>query len=395
LREGLWAADATKLIMKSHSQPAMVFLLVVAGSFLASCGGGDSGSHSRAPQPDANPGLPEMVSVAPADTGDGWTVSSPAAEGMDGAAVLATLEAIRAHFSGVDSLVVVRRGRLVAEGYFNGYGPETLHDLRSTGKSFTSALAGIAIDQGLFALDDPIASLIPQFENHANMDARKRAITLRHLLDMRSGLECNDWNSASRGNEERMYDTRDWVAFILDLPMANDPGAVASYCTGGVVVLGQVIAWRSGMALDAFAAAYLFGPLGIQQSAWRRSPDGSATGGGGLRLRPRDAARFGLLYLNGGVWNGARVVPADWVTRSRERVTVLGNDGYGLLWWKRSFAHRGDMVESFFTSGNGGNFIFVFPALDLVLVFTGSNYNSPLGDQPLQLAAEFLLPAVP
>jgi len=148
------------------------------------------------------------------------------------------------------------------------------------------------------------------------------------------------------------------------------------------------------MALDAYAAAYLFGPLGIQQLAWRRAPDGSATGGGGLKLRPRDAARFGLLYLNGGVWNGARVIPADWVTRSRERVTTLGNDGYGLLWWKRTFAYGDGTVESFFTSGNGGNFIFVFPALDLVAVFTGSNYNSPLGDQPFQIIANFVLSAV-
>jgi len=382
--------------MKTNSNPSIIALLVAAGSLLASCGGGggDSGIQSWAPPPDANPGLPETVSVAPVNTGDGWTVSSPTAEGMDSPAVLATLEAIRGRFSGVDSMVVVRHGRLVAEGYFNGYGAETLHDLRSTGKSFTSALAGIAIEQRLFALDDPIATLIPQFENHANMDARKRAITIRHLLDMRSGLECNDWNSASSGNEERMYNTRDWVGFILDLPMANEPGTVASYCTGGVIVLGQVISWRSGMALDAYAAAYLFAPLGIQQSHWRRAPDGSATGGGGLKLRPRDAAKFGQLYLNGGVWNGVRVVPADWVTKSRERITPLGNDFYGTLWWKRSFAHGGGTVECFFTSGNGGNFIFVFPTLDLIAVFTGSNYNSPLGDQPFQIVADHLLPAV-
>jgi CubicO group peptidase (beta-lactamase class C family) len=309
--------------------------------------------------------------------------------------MLSTLEAIRTgRFTGVDSLVVVRHGKLVAEGYFNGYGPETLHDLRSTGKSFTSALAGIAIGQQLFALDDPIASLIPQFDRHANMDARKRAITIRNLLDMRSGLECNDWNSASRGNEERMYETRDWVGYILDLPMANDPGAVASYCTGGAVVLGHVIAGRSGMALDAYAVAYLFAPLGIQQTSWRRSPDGSATGGGGLKLRPRDAAKFGRLYLDGGVWNGVRVVPGDWVARSQERVTTLNNDGYGLLWWKRSFARPGGMVESFFTSGNGGNFIFVFPALDLVAVFTGSNYNSPGTNLPFEIVGSFVLPAV-
>lgn len=382
--------------MRVNQNPATLALALAASTLLLSCGGGGQDEpHSWAPQPDAIPGLPQVVSVAPVNTGDGWPVSSPTAEGIDSASLLSILEAIRdGRFRGVDSLVVVRHGKLVAEGYFNGYGPETLHDLRSTGKSFTSALAGIAIEQRLLALDDPIANWVPQFESHANMDARKRAITIQHLLDMRAGLECNDWSPASRGNEENMYNVRDWVGFILDLPMAYDPGTVASYCTGGVIVLGQIISWRSGMALDAYAAAYLFGPLGIQQTAWRKAPDGSATGGGGLKLRPRDAAKFGQLYLNGGVWNGARVVPADWVTKSRERVTPLGNDFYGTLWWKRTFAHGGGAVECFFTSGNGGNFIFVFPSLELVAMFTGSNYNSPLGDQPFQIVGEYVLPAV-
>ena len=385
--------------MRRHIARTSDAVLLVLCLLLGSCGGGGGGggidSQFGGPQPDANPGLPPAVSVAPVNTGDGWVVSTPTAEDMDSAAVLRTLQAIRdGSFPGVDSLVVIRHGRLVAEGYFNGYASETLHDLRSTGKSFTSALAGIAIQQGLFQLDDPIASLIPQFDRHANMDPRKRAITIRNLLDMRSGLECNDWVSASRGNEERMYESRDWVGFILDLPMVTDPGASASYCMGGVIVLGQVISWRSGMTLDAYAATYLFGPLGIQQSTWRRAPDGSATGGGGLKLRPRDAARLGQLYLNGGTWNGARVVPADWVTRSREIVTTLGNDGYGLLWWKRTFTRAAGSAESFFTSGNGGNFIFVIPSLDLVAVFTGSNYNSTRGDQPFEIVANSVLPAV-
>ena len=384
--------------MRHNLKPATLVLLLAAGSFMASCGGGSGGQivlSSGAPQPDANPGLPASISVSPMNTGDGWMVSSPTAEGMDSQGVLHALEAIRdGRFIGVDSMVVVRHGQLVAEGYFNGYGPETLHDLRSSGKSFTSALAGIAIEQGLFALDDPISTLIPQFDSHANMDARKRAITIRNLLDMRSGLECNDWNTSSRGNEERMYEARDWVGFVLDLPMVSDPGTVTWYCTGGVVVLGQVIAWRSGMTLDAYAAAYLFGPLGIQQTHWRRAPDGSATGGGGLKLRPRDAARFGQLYLNGGTWNGARVVPADWVTKSRERVTTLRDDGYGLLWWKHSFPYNGSTEESFFTAGNGGNDIFVFPSLDLVVAFTGSNFDSPLGDQPFDILKGFILPTV-
>ena len=190
-------------------------------------------------------------------------------------------------------MVVARHGRLVAEGYYNGYGPDTLHDLRSAGKSFTSALAGIAIEQGLFALDDPISQLIPQFESYANMDARKRAITVRHLLDMNSGLDCNDWDT-SRGNEERMYDSHDWVRFILDLPMSRSRRR-RLLLHGRRGRPGQVISRRSGMALDAFATTYLFTPLGITQSSWRRSPDGRATGGGGMKLRPRDTAKFGNL----------------------------------------------------------------------------------------------------
>jgi len=362
---------------------------------LAACGGGDGGGGLNGREEDSNPGLPETISLAPHDTGDGWPVSTPAAEALAAGPLQSALEAIRdGSYPGVDSMLVVRHGRLLVEGYFNGFGRDSLHDLRSTGKSFTSALAGIAIQQGLIALDDPISAHIPQFERHDNMDARKQVIRVSNLLNMNSGLECNDWQPASRGNEERMYPRRDWVGFILDLPMLFEPGAVAQYCTGGVVVLGYIISQRSGMALDAYADAYLFGPLGIQQSGWRRSPDGAATGGGGLRLRPRDAARLGQLYLEGGTRNGVRILPADWVELSQQRVNNMGGDFYGYLWWKRDFPHAGMTIESFFTSGNGGNYIFVLPALDLVVVFTGSNYNSPLGDQPFAILRDRLLPAV-
>jgi len=387
--------------MESKSTQMLNGVLLALCVLVGSCGGGggsgggnDDFHNGGPPPPDVNPGLPATVSVAPANAGDGWVVSSAAAEGMNAALLTDGLEAIRTgRHPKVDSMVVARHGRLVAEGYFNGFGPDTLHDLRSTGKSFTSAMAGIAIQQGLFQLDDPIAQLVPEFEKHANMDSRKRAITIRNLLDMRTGLECNDSSAGSRGNEEKMYNTRDWVGFILDLPMASDPGSVASYCTGGVIVLGQIISWRSSMTLDAYAATYLFAPLGIHQATWRRAPDGSATGGGGLRLRPRDAAKFGAAYLNGGTWNGTRVVPADWVAKSRENAFTLNNDGYGLLWWKRTFTAGNAPVDSFFTSGNGGNFIFVFPALDVVAVFTGSNYNSPAGNQPFEIVATYVVHA--
>jgi CubicO group peptidase (beta-lactamase class C family) len=375
----------------------MKTLWLVSCAFLASCGGGDGGGGSTGLAPEVNPGLAEVVSIAPESLGDGWTPSTPAAEGMDSNGVLAALESIRdGDWPRVDSMVVVRHGRLVAEGYFNGYGRDTLHDLRSTGKSITSALAGIAIEQGLFGLDDPISLHIPQFESHANMSDRKRGIRIYHLLNMNSGLECNDWDSSSRGNEENMYQRQDWIKFILDLPMTNEPGSAAYYCTGGVVVLGHIISLRSGMALDDYARANLFGPLGIQQSGWRRSPDGRATGGGGLQLTPRDAAKVGEMYRQGGTWRGTRVVPAAWVEQSQLRVTSLGRDRYGFLWWKRTFVSsvHGASFDSYFTSGNGGNFIFVIPQLELVAVFTGSNYNSDRMDQPFAILSNRLLPTV-
>jgi CubicO group peptidase (beta-lactamase class C family) len=366
---------------------------------LASCGSGgdgDGGGLARNGRPpDINPGLPPMFTVSPENTGDGWSVSTPENEGIDANVLRITMDTISAgRFAGIDSMLVVRNGRLVSEGYFNGFGRESLHDLRSTGKSVTSALTGLAIQQGLIEGGDPISQHVPNFEAHDHVDARKRAITVFHLLNMNSGLDCDDADAASPGNEERMYDSRNWIDFILDLRMRNDPGTQAYYCTGGVVVLGGIISSRSGMALDDYAAAYLFAPLGIQNSAWRRSPDGRATGGGGLWLRPRDAAKFGELYLDGGTWNGARVLPTAWVEESQRRVTTLHGDGYGFLWWKRTFTHAGTSVECFYTSGNGGNFIFVVPALELVAVFTGSNYNSSAGRQPLQILADRIIPAV-
>ncbi len=371
--------------------------ILALGLLLAGCGEGDVQQPLLidAANPDDNPGVPAAATTTPEETGDGWHTSTPAAHAIDGDNISVILDALRnGQYPKVDSMVVIRHGALVAEGYFNGYGRESLHDLRSTGKSFTSALAGIAVDQGLIGVDDPISQHIPDFENHANVDARKRAITVRNLLDMTSGLECDDWDPGSPGNEEEMYLKHDWVKFILDLPMAHDPGTRANYCTGGVIVLGSLIAYRSGMALDDYAATSLFAPLGIRQSQWRRSPDGQATGGGGLKLRPRDLAKLGQLYLDGGVWNSTRVVSSGWVDASRRATTSLQGDGYGYLWWKRGFPRDGATLDCFFSSGKGGNFVFVFPALQLVVAFTGSNYDTDAMNQPFRILSSGILPSV-
>jgi CubicO group peptidase (beta-lactamase class C family) len=366
-------------------------LALALGTLVCACGG--NGNNGR--QAEVNPGVPEVLTIAPESTGDGWRVSTPEAEGMDGAMLLGGLQAIRdGDYPRVDSVVVVKNNAVIAEGYFNGYSRDTLHDVRSASKSVTSALAGIAIQQGLFGIDDPIGQYIPQFESHANMDDRKRAITFRHLLHMNSGLDCDDWNSSSPGNEERMYGSSDWIRFILNLRMARAPGEAPAYCTGGVVVLGHTISLRSGMTLDDFAMTYLFTPLGVQETGWRRSPDGRATGGGAMLLRPRDAAKFGSLFLNAGQWNGTPIVPESWVEESKIQVERLGSNGYGLLWWKRRMFVPGTDQTGFFAWGNGGNFIFVIPAHRLLVVFTGSNYNSDSGDRPFEILDRRILAAI-
>jgi CubicO group peptidase (beta-lactamase class C family) len=329
--------------------------------------------------------------VAPENTADGWQTSTPAAEQMDAAQLLSVLEAVRdTTLEGIDAVVVARNGRLVAEGYFNGFARESLHELRSTGKSFVSAVAGVAVDQGLITVDDPISGYFPGFDSYAHMDSRKQAITVKHLLNMSNGLDCTDWNTASPGHEEKMYDSRDWVKFALDLPMVTEPGTQFSYCTAGVVLLGHVVARASGLELDTYAATWLLGPLNIREITWPRSPDGRANGATGMRLRPRDATKLGALYAAEGLWNGVRVLSEDWVMRSRQRETMAGGDGYGYLWWKRTFTHNNEPLECFFTSGNGGNYVFVFPTLELVVTFIGSNYNSEKSQYPFRFLPSIL-----
>ncbi len=199
---------------------------------------------------------------------------------------------------------------------------------------------------------------------------------------MSSGLDCDDDDQHSPGQEEKLYDSGDWIRFMLDLRMVAEPGTRTRYCTGGVVLLGHVVSLRSGMALDAYADQWLLGPLDIQRSEWRHSPDGKPTGATGFGLRPRDAAKLGALFANEGVWNGRRIVTASWVQTASSRAVALGNQGYGYLWWKRTFEHRGQQLESFYAAGNGGNFVFVIPSQELVVAFTGSNYSTDRSGTP-------------
>lgn len=317
-----------------------------------------------------------MLSLSPDNLGDGWQVSTPDAQGFSRADLQRNLEGLLTGGSGgIDGIVIVRNDRLVAEAYFNGFARDTQHDMRSVTKSFTASLAGLAIDQGLFTLDDKLSQYVSRFEDFGNNDERKRNIRVANVLNMQSGLNCDDGIESSPGNESNMYRHDDWIKYILGVPMQSEPGTFTSYCSGAVTVLGSIIASRSGQKLEDFAQSHLLGPLNMGSVRWLHSPLGVTNASSAIQLRPRDAAKFGNLFVNGGRWNGVQVVPQAWVERSAQNLTAMHGEGYGWLWWKSFFYVRGAVQPGMYASGNGGNLILVVPSERLVVVIAASNYN--------------------
>lgn len=310
-------------------------------------------------------------------------------------------------FKKVTSVLVSRQGKIVYEGYFNA-DAETLHNTRSATKTIVGMLIGIAIDKrSLPGVDTTVLRYFPDKLPLANPDKRKEKITVEDFLTMSSLLECNDWNDHSRGNEEKMYILEDWAKFTLDLPIKGfapwetkpadaQYGRSFSYCTAGVFMLGRVVARSTKTSVTDFANRNLFEPLGITKYQWQFSPLGEEMTGGGLALRSRDLLKLGQLYLSGGTWEGKQIVSAKWVAESiRPHARIDETNDYGYLWWLRRFKAGDPKTAAYYMTGNGGNKVVVFPALDMVVVTTATNYNQrdmhQLTDKIIQ---EHVLPAV-
>jgi CubicO group peptidase (beta-lactamase class C family) len=285
------------------------------------------------------------------------------------------------------------------EEYFYDYDGDRPHQMRSLTKSVVSILAGIAIDRGLLESDTTLVTKHLPYERYANPDPRKAELRLRDLLTMRSGLACDDWDVTSPGNESRMYQSQDWVKFVLDLPMAEQPGTRGHYCSGNAAVTGRIVERASGMPLPAFAQRNLFTPLGIRAGDVRWSFTLSASNAATfsqLYLRPRDMLKLGLFFQEQGRWNGRQVVSRDWVTRSTKQWSTVGDQAYGYFWWHQwvnaETAGGPRRVDMIVATGNGGQKIYLVPSLDLVVVMTGGNYN--VNSPGTAIMAKEILPAV-
>lgn len=308
----------------------------------------------------------------------GWGVSRPEDQGMDPVLLEQMLEsAARENIHGV---VVVRHGYIVAEGYWGPSSRDIPHEVYSCTKSVTSALFGIALSKGLLStIDQAAADFLPQWQSAA--DLQKRIITLRHLLTLTSGIEWGEWERWNAfgptldNMSTRMYYSPDWVQFVLDQPMAGQPGQKFNYNSGAVHLLSAILNKAVGGDVQSFAARNLFAPMGIERPSWVTDPSGVPFGGSGLRLTARDMAKLGYLYLNGGVWDGKQLVPEDWVKQSTAKQASgypeIG--GYGYLWWLKDLSADARTYSSFFAMGFAGQYIYVVPDLDLVAVFTGWN----------------------
>jgi CubicO group peptidase (beta-lactamase class C family) len=319
---------------------------------------------------------------------DGWQTSSPEAQGMDSTLLAEMLDNIIQRGVNIHSLLVVRDGYLVLEAYRHPYTADIPHQIYSATKSITSALVGIAIEQGYIqGIDQPILDFFAD-RTIANLDDSKRAITIDHLLSMSSGLDWTDEMFNLSTNNE-MLGSPDQVQFVLDRPMANEPGERYVYNSAGSHLLSAIIEQTTGQTALAFAQANLFAPLGIQTTYWTTDLQGRNLGGTGMQLTPRDMAKFGYLFLNGGMWDGQQVISSEWVdTATQKHIDARPiADGYGYQWWV-------DFRGYYAASGYGGQYIIVVPAENLVVVMTSELSNSDTIVQRETILQDYILPAI-
>jgi len=362
------AARGTKMRGRRFSHIRRVSLIFIASAVVGWCAA--AGARAQAP-----------VDYFPTDN---WRTSSPEEQGLNRKKLKKLVKRIRRNgISGIDSLLIVRNGYLVSESYFNGWGADDLHTLQSDTKSVTSLLVGIAHQQGLIqSIDQKVVSFFPEYERIKRLDDRKAAMSLRDLLTMRTGFNWSEDPYEGSPLFELNNCRCDWLKFTLDWGMREPPGTRFEYNSGGVILLGGVVRNVSGMPTDTFAQRFLFDPLGITRARWfYGEPDNLPHMGGGLNLRPLDMAKIGYLVLRQGRWENQQVVSEDWIAESLQHSvrfprTFAGRPvDYGYLWWLLHLEGRagdGPDADIYTAAGAQGQWIFVIPKYDMVVVSTGS-----------------------
>ena len=356
----------------------------------------------------------------PPERNDGWKTANADSLGVDSARLAALTGAIRVWPElGVHAILIEREGKLIYEEYFDGFDErwgqplgrismtaEMKHDLRSVTKSVVSALVGIAHGEGSIpSLDRPLVQWFPEYPELDTPERRR--VTLAHVLSMTSGFEWNEdvpYNDP-RNDEIRMTRDPQPLRYALSRPFTDDPGSEYKYNGGLTQVMAAILVRATKTSLQEYARTKLFEPLGITDVEWVGDLAGMPAAASGLRLRARDLAKFGSLYLHGGKWNGKQVIPKGWVDLSTRRqfrfrpragADAGGEFGYGYFWWYSCYPSAAGLIEARTAVGNGQQRVFVLPGLNMVVTIFAGRYNDFTTGTTLgrRILIEHVLPAV-
>jgi CubicO group peptidase (beta-lactamase class C family) len=328
--------------------------------------------HTTAAEVQGLAALPELpYRLRPPAPGSGWEVAEPGAVGIDPRRMAATVRAVTRGEAGLlHSLVMIRRGKLVVEEYFHGYGRQDLHELQSSTKSVASLLVGIARDRGdIASVEAPVLAFFP--ERAATAGAGWQEVTLEHLLTMTAGL---DWDPREVFREQGIGPAL--FAKVFGRRVVHEPGSRWLYNGLDVELLAGVLHRATGLQADELAARHLFAPLGITEWDWELGKtEGYPSLAGTLHLRPLDMAKIGQLVLDGGRWRGEPLISEAWIEESTAPLVATGRQSqkYGYLWWRLPAPLDAGSHPVLVASGWGSQFIHVVPALEAVIVTTGGN----------------------
>jgi len=317
-------------------------------------------------------------------------------------------------YGNIHSLLVIHNDSLVVEEYFRAWTRHMRPPLHSVTKSITSALIGIAMDQGkIDGVDEKLLSFFSEYDDIANLDARKESITLENVLTMSTGFTWNEWGIPYedifgipnfQNDLNKIIMSRDWIKYVLDLSMSDDPGTKWNYNSGGSHLLSGIISNKTGQSAEEFAEENLFNALGITNWEWESDPNGISKGGWGLYLHPANMAMFGYLYLKNGILNGEQVISENWVKESTAKQIAYEDPDtgehtadYGYQWWR----HTDNTVEGylkindlFAATGSHGQRIYIIPHLNMVAVITAGNIREGSYSPVHKILFDYILSAV-
>ena len=367
------------------------------------------------------PGTARYVYRPPLSTNDGWRVARAGDVGLDEAALARAVQKIididpasnRPWM--IHSIAVAYRGKLVLDEYFYGYGRDEPHDTRSAGKMFSSAiLGGLMMDGMNISPATKVYEVMAPRGPFANPDPRKKDITLGHLLTHSAGLACDDNAGSSPGDEVTVQNDKshpDWARVTLDLPMQFDPGVHYAYCSMNINLAGATLSQATGEWLPALFDRTIARPLQFGPYYWNLMRNREGYLGGGAMVRTRDFLKVGQAYLDGGVWNGRRIVTADWVKDSwaphahiSPATTGVSGDAFrnnyyevdeGWAWHMINVKSGDRVYPAYHTNGNGGQLLLVIPQFDLAVMFTAGNYGQGVWNYERdKIVGDMIIPAI-